>query len=43
MSFWKGKAAVILYAAIILTAIFMTGTADVFAAVDDYTVAGKTP
>ncbi len=43
MSFWKGKAAVILYAAVVFTAIFMTGTADVFAAVDDHTVAGKTP
>lgn len=43
MSFWKGKTAAVLCAAAIFTMIFMTGTADVFAAVDDHTVQGKTP
>lgn len=43
MLFWRGKAAAILYAAIIFTVTFIAGTADVFAAVDDHTVQGKTP
>ena len=43
MSFWKGKTAAILCAAAVFVTIFMTGTADVFAAVDDHTVQGKTP
>ena len=43
MLFWRGKAAVIPYAAIIFTVTFIAGTADVFAAVDDHTVQGKTP
>ena len=32
MLFWRGKAAAILYAAIIFTVTFIAGTADVFAA-----------
>lgn len=43
MLFWRGKAAAILYAAIIFTVTFIAGTADVFAAVDEHTVQGKTP
>ena len=43
MSFWKGKTAAMLCAAAVFVTIFMTGTADVFAAVDDHTVQGKTP
>ena len=43
MLFWRGKAAAILYAAIIFIVTFIAGTADVFAAVDDHTVQGKTP
>ena len=43
MLFWRGKAAAILYAAIIFTVTFIAGTADVFAAVGDHTVQGKTP
>ena len=41
MSFWKGKTAAMLCAAAVFVTIFMTGTADVFAAVDDHTVQGK--